>query len=84
MMMRSLQPLDYVVGLEVHGVPLVVISGGRVVKDEEGLHLTQGAGRFVPTPPNAPYVYGRVAARDQVLLNLLSDLVVMYIFILFQ
>ena len=88
MMMQSLKPFflnsHYVVGLEVHGVPLVVISGGRVVKDEEGLHLTQGAGRFVPTPPNAPYVYGRVAARDQVLLNLLSDLVVMYIFILFQ
>ena len=52
--------------MTVHGVADVVISGGRVVKDEEGLHLTQGAGKFIPTPPNAPYVYGRVAARDLV------------------
>ena len=53
-------------GMTVHGVADVVISGGRVVKDEEGLHLTQGAGKFIPTPPNAPYVYGRVAARVMV------------------
>lgn len=57
--------------MEVHGVPLVVISGGRVVKDEEGLHLSQGAGSFIPTPPNAPYVYSRVAARDQVCSDML-------------
>ena len=55
-----------IIGMEVHGVAEVVISGGRVVKDEEGLHLMQGSGRFVPTPPNAPYVYSRVEARDQV------------------
>ena len=54
------------VGMTVHGVPLSVICGGKVVKDEDGLHVTQGSGRYVSTPPNAPYVYGRVAARDQV------------------
>lgn len=54
-------------GMEVHGVPLVVISNGRVLKDEEGLHLTQGSGRFIPTPANASYVYGRVEARDRAL-----------------
>jgi len=52
--------------MTVRGVPEVVITGGRVVLDEEGLHLTQGAGKFVPTPANAPYVYGRVASRDEV------------------
>jgi len=54
-------------GMKVHGIADVVISGGRVVKDEDGLHLTQGAGKFIPTPPNAPYVYNRVAARDRTL-----------------
>jgi len=63
----KINDIYYISGMEVHGVPAVVVSGGRVVKDEEGLHLTQGSGQFVPTPPNAPYVYGRVALRDQVL-----------------
>lgn len=53
-------------GLEVHGLAAVVISNGRVVVDDEGIHTQQGQGRYIPTPPNAHYVYGRVAARDQV------------------
>lgn len=34
--------------------------------DEDGLHVTPGRGRFIPTPPNSLFVYGRVNARDQV------------------
>jgi len=53
-------------GQVVRGVPKVVISGGRVVLDEDGLHITQGVGRFVPTPPNAEFVYGRIRNRDRI------------------
>lgn len=30
------------------------------------LHMSQGVGQFVPTPVNAPLIYGRVRARDMV------------------
>ena len=30
------------------------------------LHVTQGVGQFVETPPNCQYVYGRVNVRDEV------------------
>lgn len=52
-------------GMVCHGVPVVVISNGRVVVDEDGLHITQGVGRFIPTPAFPEHVYGRVKARDQ-------------------
>jgi len=52
-------------GMTCHGVPVYVISGGRVVLDEDGLHMTQGIGRFVPNPANSEYVFGRVKFRDQ-------------------
>lgn len=50
-------------GMVCHGVPVYVITGGRVALDEDGLHVTQGSGRFVPTPCHAPYVYGRYEYR---------------------
>ena len=53
-------------GSELHGVPVYVIAGGQIAVDEEGLHVAPGCGRYVPTPPNSVYVYGRVRARDQV------------------
>lgn len=53
-------------GMTVKGVAKVVITGGRVVLDGDGLHLTQGVGRFVPTPCHAEYVYGRIDPRDEV------------------
>lgn len=53
-------------GMKCHGVADLVISGGRVVIEEGGeVRVTQGAGRFVPTPPHAQYVYGRVPAKDR-------------------
>lgn len=56
-------------GMTCHGVPEGVISGGRVVVDEDGLHVTQGIGRFVPTPCHSDFVYGKIRARDRVLAN---------------
>jgi len=53
-------------GMEVHGVPLVVITGGRVVLEDGKLQVTQGAGRFVPTPGNNPIIYDRVRQRERV------------------
>lgn len=53
-------------GMKVHGVPQVVISGGRVALDEDGLHISQGVGRFVPTPGNGDYMFGRIRGRDKV------------------
>jgi len=44
--------------------PIVVISNGKVVLDEDGLHVVQGAGRFISTPPLAPHVFSRLHARD--------------------
>merc|ERR1712015_136842 len=51
--------------MEVHGVPLVVITGGKVVLEEGKLQVTQGAGRFVPTPANNSIIYDRVRQRER-------------------
>ncbi|KAL8614100.1 hypothetical protein ACOMHN_026317 [Nucella lapillus] len=52
-------------GMECHGVPVFVLTNGHVVLDEGQLKVTQGLGRFVPTPCHAEAVFGRVKARDQ-------------------
>lgn len=52
-------------GMQVTHCPLVVVCNGKVVLDEEGLHITQGAGRFLPTPPNAQYVYRVIERREK-------------------
>ncbi|XP_064600062.1 dihydropyrimidinase-like isoform X1 [Liolophura sinensis] len=52
-------------GMEVHGVPLVVISNGNVVLEDEQLRVTQGVGRFVPMNCWPEYVYGRVLGREK-------------------
>lgn len=44
-------------GLVCHGVPEYVIVTGRVCVDDGELKAVQGYGRFLPTPPFAPYVY---------------------------
>ena len=53
--------------MEVHGVPVVVVTGGRVVLEDGKLQVTQGAGRFVPTPGNNPVIYDRVRQRERVM-----------------
>ncbi|XP_044741019.1 dihydropyrimidinase isoform X2 [Chrysoperla carnea] len=45
-------------GLVCHGAPEYVIVNGRVCVDEGELKAVQGYGRFLPTLPFAPYVYG--------------------------
>ncbi|XP_078334734.1 dihydropyrimidinase-like isoform X2 [Crassostrea virginica] len=51
-------------GMVCHGVPVYVITNGHVVLDEGQLKVTQGMGRFIPTPCNAEMVYGRLAKRE--------------------
>ncbi len=52
-------------GMSVLFGPLVVISNGRVVLDEDGLRVSQGSGRFVPSPPFAPMVYNNIREREK-------------------
>ncbi|KAK2141686.1 hypothetical protein LSH36_1057g00094 [Paralvinella palmiformis] len=52
-------------GMTCHGVPHTVIAGGRIVVDEEGLHITQGVGQFIPTPPESQFAYGRIKEREK-------------------
>lgn len=69
-------------GLECHGVPLIVISQGRVVVDHgkvSGCHsyltpliithqveVVRGSGRYIPRKPFSEIVYSRVLQRDKV------------------
>ncbi|XP_076306935.1 dihydropyrimidinase-like isoform X3 [Tachypleus tridentatus] len=53
-------------GMKCHGVPVYVISQGRIVVDEGELHVSQGVGRFIATPVYSPYVYGCINQRDQI------------------
>lgn len=62
------QAVDYNIfeGMECHGVPLVTVSGGRVVY-ENGVLLTEpGMGRFIPRKPYADFVYKRIRQREEV------------------
>eukprot|EP00092_Neocalanus_flemingeri_P019285 GFUD01020890.1.p1 GENE.GFUD01020890.1~~GFUD01020890.1.p1 ORF type:complete len:548 (+),score=188.75 GFUD01020890.1:85-1728(+) len=52
-------------GMEVHGVAEWVITGGRVVVEEEQLKVSKGAGKFVPNLPFSPYVYDQVKAAEE-------------------
>ncbi|XP_063957069.1 dihydropyrimidinase-like [Lytechinus pictus] len=53
-------------GMECHGVPLTVISQGRVVFEDGELHVSQGAGRFIPRPLHAPEAYARISQREKI------------------
>ncbi|CAG0915175.1 unnamed protein product [Notodromas monacha] len=53
-------------GMICHGVPEYVVAGGRVVLDEGELRVSQGAGRFIATPPYSPHIYLRVHEREKV------------------
>ena len=53
-------------GMECHGVPVYVISNGRVMVEEGEVKVSQGVGRFIETPPFADHVYGRIKARESV------------------
>ncbi|KAJ8299594.1 hypothetical protein KUTeg_023654 [Tegillarca granosa] len=50
-------------GMTCHGVPLYVITNGHVVLDEGQLKVTQGMGRFIPTPCYSEMAFGRIKDR---------------------
>ncbi|KAM9436617.1 dihydropyrimidinase [Clarias gariepinus] len=53
-------------GMECHGVPLVTISGGRVVYENGRVLAQPGTGRFIPRKPYSDFVYKRIRQRDEV------------------
>merc|ERR1712045_978833 len=52
--------------MECHGVPVYVISNGRVCLDEDGLHVTTGVGRFIDMPAFPEIAYNKIRCRDEV------------------
>lgn len=53
-------------GMTCYGVPLVVISNGKVVLEDGQINIVQGSGRYIETPCFSPYLYKRVQVRDQI------------------
>ncbi|XP_054709836.1 dihydropyrimidinase-like isoform X2 [Uloborus diversus] len=52
-------------GHELRGVPVYVISRGKLVVEDGELHVSQGAGKFVPTQPFSPYVFACLQQRER-------------------
>ncbi|CAL2040746.1 unnamed protein product [Caenorhabditis brenneri] len=54
-------------GMQVHGVPETTICRGRIVWANGQLRTVQGAGRFVPLPPDSQIVFSAVDNRGKAL-----------------
>ncbi|XP_019635728.1 PREDICTED: dihydropyrimidinase-like isoform X2 [Branchiostoma belcheri] len=63
------QAVDFNVfeGLTCHGVPLYTICQGKVVCEDSGsvVHVTQGAGSWVPRDRRCDHVFKRIHAREK-------------------
>lgn len=53
-------------GMTCHGVPVVVISNGKIVLENGTLNVVQGSGRLIEKACFSEYVYNRVEARDKI------------------
>ena len=53
-------------GMVVHGVAETVVVQGKMMVDEGRVRVMQGFGKFVPLPPNAPFVYDKVRSNAEV------------------
>lgn len=51
-------------GMDVRGVPVHVVSQGRLIMEDGELHVSQGVGRFIPTTPYSPFVYACIQQRE--------------------
>lgn len=60
-------------GMECHGVPLMTISGGRVVYENGYVLSKPGTGRFIYRKPYSDFVYKRIRQRDEVRFIACSD-----------
>uniref|UniRef100_A0AAR2L7K5 Dihydropyrimidinase-related protein 1 n=1 Tax=Pygocentrus nattereri TaxID=42514 RepID=A0AAR2L7K5_PYGNA len=54
-------------GMECRGVPVLVVSQGRVVYEDDKLNVQQGTGRFIPRKPFPDHAYQRINTRNKVI-----------------
>jgi len=54
-------------GMTCHGVPVVTITGGRIVWENGQLHTEKGSGHFVELLPYSDVVYNTILQRKEVL-----------------
>uniref|UniRef100_T1J9U6 dihydropyrimidinase n=1 Tax=Strigamia maritima TaxID=126957 RepID=T1J9U6_STRMM len=52
-------------GMKVHGVPVYVISRGKIVAENGKLNVVKGWGKYISMPPYSPIAYKRIEVRDK-------------------